>query len=127
MSAVMNFVLASLVFAAATAAHSPFRPLPPEPDEHVVDKQSGKVASHRAQAPKVETGRAGLPYAFGKRFHTLSQYLMHLQNHAAPIDLPWWRRVGPDRFERVTTARMPKAGREVATRAELMQRYGFTR
>jgi hypothetical protein len=72
-----------------------------------------------------QEGRAGLPYAFGHSFASLDDYLAHLKRHAGPIDLPWWREIGPDRFEHVR--RMTGARREVASRAELMQRFGFTR
>lgn len=124
----MNIMFASLVFAAASAAHSPFRPLPPEPGraERAVDGQGRNAAPQPTGEDRAEKGRAGLPYAFGRRFQTLNAYLLHLQNHAAPVDLPWWRKVGPDRFERVTASRKPAAKQDVATRAELMQRYGFT-
>ena len=121
----MNIVFASFSLAAAAAAHSPFRPLPPEAgrEDHVVDKAGGKAA-----ADDSGTGRAGLPYAFGRRFKSLDEYLLHLQQHAAPIDLPWWRKVGPDRFERVIAIRTPTPPKhEVASRAELMRRYGFER
>ena len=69
-------------------------------------------------------GVANLPYARGRRFHSLDAYLAHLERQGA-IDLPWWRRAGPNMYERVTSMR----GRppERATRAELMRRFGFTR
>ena len=69
-------------------------------------------------------GVANLPYERGQTFRTLDDYLAHLEQQGA-IDLPWWRRVGPDIYERVTSMR----GRapERATRAELMRRFGFTR
>lgn len=69
-------------------------------------------------------GVANLPYARGKTFGTLDEYLAHLETQGA-IDLPWWREIRPGVYERVT--RMPQAQREVATREELMRRFGFTR
>ena len=66
-----------------------------------------------------------LPYARGRSFQTLDEYLAHLERQAA-IDLPYWRRVGPDLYEWVRT-RVPRGPPERATRAELMRRYGFTR
>jgi hypothetical protein len=77
--------------------------------------------------PEVEqsaTGVANLPYARGRTFASLDEYLAHLESLGA-IDLPWWREIRPGVYERVTSVR----GRppEVATRAELMQRYGFKR
>jgi hypothetical protein len=41
------------------------------------------------------------------------------------MDLPWWREIRPGVYERVTN--MPEARHEVATRAELMRRFGFAR
>jgi hypothetical protein len=65
---------------------------------------------------------ANLPFARGKSFCCLDDYLAHLEAGGA-IDLPWWRRVGADQYERVV--RMPGVAREAATRAELMARFGF--
>jgi hypothetical protein len=67
---------------------------------------------------------ANLPYARGKTFRTLDEYLTHLEAQGA-IDLPWWREIRPGVYERVTTMR--PAQPEVATREELMRRFGFTR
>jgi hypothetical protein len=69
-------------------------------------------------------GVANLPYARGKTFGTLDEYLAHLEALGA-VDLPWWREIRPGVYERVTTKR--PAQPEVATRAELMRRFGFAR
>jgi hypothetical protein len=67
---------------------------------------------------------SGLPFSHGKSFRTLDEYLAHLQQNAAPIDQPWWRQIRPGVYEHVK--RMPGAQRETATRAELMERFGFS-
>lgn len=67
---------------------------------------------------------ANLPFARGKTFATLDDYLTHLQAQGA-IDLPWWREIRPGVYQRVTN--MPEAEPEVATRADLMRRFGFRR
>jgi hypothetical protein len=69
-------------------------------------------------------GIANLPYARGRTFHSLDDYLAYLERQGA-IDLPWWRQIEPGIYERVTNRR----GRapERATRAELMRRFGFSR
>ena len=67
---------------------------------------------------------ANLPYARGAVFCSLDDYLAHLRQQGA-IDLPWWREIQPGVYERVV--RMPGAERQTATRAELMQRFGFRR
>jgi len=69
-------------------------------------------------------GVANLPYARGRRFDGLDEYLAHLEQQGA-IDLPWWRQVAPGVYERMTS--MPGRAPERATRAELMRRFGFTR
>ena len=82
------------------------------------DKESAQVQ------PSTGGGVANLPYARGKTFNTLDEYLAHLEAQGA-VDLPWWREIRPGVFERVTS--MPEARREVATREELARRFGFTR
>ncbi len=74
------------------------------------------------EGPDETEGVAGLPFARGAVFRCLDDYLTHLQSQGA-IDLPWWREVSPGVYERVT--RMTGAQRQIATRAELMQRFGF--
>jgi hypothetical protein len=85
------------------------------------------LAQHKESAQlQASTGEgvANLPYARGKTFRTLDEYLAHLEAQGA-VDLPWWREIRPGVYERVTSK--PEAGREVATREELMRRFGFTR
>lgn len=89
---------------------------------------SGTASGHDKEAAQVQrpTGEevANLPYARGKTFRTLDEYLAHLEAQGA-LDLPWWREIRPGVYERVTSMR--PAQPEVATRAELMRRFGFTR
>lgn len=68
---------------------------------------------------------SNLPYARGRTFRTLDEYLAHLERQGA-IDLPYWRQIAPGLYEQVTTRR-PRGTPERATRAELMERFGFTR
>lgn len=71
-----------------------------------------------------ERGVADLPFARGKVFHSLDEYLAHLEKLGA-IDLPWWREIKPGVYERVTTT--TGAEQQIATREELMELYGFDR
>ena len=84
---------------------------------------AGEKRSAEVQNPADEAV-ANLPFARGKTFRTLDEYLAHLEAQGA-VDLPWWREIRPGVYERVTSA--TNAPREVATRAELMQRFGFRR
>lgn len=89
-------------------------------------------ASENAAAPKEtimaqpagEDGVANLPYARGRIFYSLDEYLTYLEKQGA-IDLPYWREVKPGLYEHVV--RMPEAKPEFASREELMQRFGFKR
>lgn len=65
---------------------------------------------------------ANLPLSRGKSFCCLDEYLAHLEQGGA-IDLPWWRQVSPGVYERVV--HMRGAEREIASREELMRRFGF--
>ena len=66
-----------------------------------------------------------LPYAQGRSFEALDEYLAHLRRNSA-IDLPWYREIRPGVYERVTT-RVPRGEPQVFTREQLMRRFGFTR
>ena len=118
----------SLMAALALAA-SPYRPLPaakPQVSTSAICAK-GKVrlntTPESSAAPS--DGVANLPFAMGRRFSTLDEYLTHLRCRAAPIDLPWWQEVRPGVYQQV--AHLPDAKRETATRDELMRRFGFAR
>ncbi len=108
----------TLLFATLAAA-SPFRPVGDEGP-----RPAAQGSTREARLNGDTNGVADLPYAFGRTFQSLDQYLAHLERRARPIDLPWWRQVGPGLYERVK--RMPGAEPERATRAELMERFGFS-
>lgn len=67
-------------------------------------------------------GVANLPLSRGRSFRCLDDYLAHLEQGGA-IDLPWWRQIRPGVYER--QVRMTGAEREIATREQLMERFGF--
>jgi len=94
----------------------------------LVALSSGTACAEPKGTATVQTtpdeGIANLPYARGKTFRTLDEYLAHLEAQGS-LDLPWWREIRPGVYERVTS--MTGARREVATREELMRRFGFTR
>jgi hypothetical protein len=116
-----------VIVSALLVAGSPFRPLPgetPVAGKSPRNPEAVMVKGPVGQASNGE-GVADLPYAMGRRFASLDEYLLHLQRRAGPIDLPWWRQVRPGVYEHVK--HMPGAARETATRAELMKRFGFNR
>ena len=109
---------------------SPYRPLPddkPAADQSAqpqVTRANMNKAKNRQQCDTAQ-GVAKLPFAHGHRFCALDEYLGHLERNAAPIDQPWWREVRPGVYEHVK--RMTGATPEIATRAELMKRFGFSK
>ena len=115
-----------VLLSAMLIACSPVRPLA---DDEVAAEQGAGAKENpvddKSTAATTGDGVANLPFSHGRSFRTLDEYLAHLERHAAPIDQPWWREIRPGVYEHVK--RMPGATREVATRAELMARFGFSR
>ena len=110
------------------AAGSPYRPLPgakATATQAICGKEKLLVEKQAAQAAPNATGIRGLPFAMGRSFRTLDEYLVHLKCRAAPIDLPWWKEIRPGVYDYVTSK--PGAPRQSATRAELMKRFGFSK
>ncbi len=70
--------------------------------------------------------RRDLPYAHGRSFSTLDEYLAHLERYAGPVGQPWYRKVGPDAYELVTTI-VPRGEPRTFTREQLMREFGFER
>ena len=104
----------SLAFSASACSSEPDRDsmvATPAEDSPVVNNDSGE-------------GVANLPYARGRVFYSLDEYLAYLEEQGA-IDLPWWRQIRPGVYEKVTT--MTGAEPETATREEIMRMYGFER
>ena len=104
---------------------SPYRPLPgdkPIADQSARTKEA-RVGPGKTKPCATDKAVANLPFAHGRSFCRLDDYLAHLERQGA-IDLPYWRPLRGDLYERVK--RMSGATREIATRAELMKRFGFT-
>jgi hypothetical protein len=110
------------MLAGAALAATPYRPLP-EARTFVTPSTCAKERKLAAEAKS--DGVANLPFAMGKKFPTLDAYLTYLQCFAAPIDKPWWKEIRPGVYEHMTSA--TNARREVATRAELLKRFGFSK
>jgi len=112
--------LTTLVAAALVA--SPYRPLV---DGNPAATSSVCTGEKKLAVESQADGIANLPFAMGKKFASLDAYLTHLKCFAGPIDKPWWKEIQPGVYEHVKTA--TNAKREIATRAELMKRFGFSR
>ena len=124
MRAMESLTLGIMAGLPALACSEPPPPAPARTNESAVAKMD--EASKMDEAGRGE-GVADLPYARGRRFRTLDDYLAHLRQNGA-IDLPWWREVAPGVYELQTSMRTLDGQRpERATREELMRRFGFTR
>lgn len=86
---------------------------------------SRATAAQEAAGMERTPDASDLPYAQGRSFATLDDYLAFRRERGA-IDLPWYREARPGVYELVTR-RGPGAPPKTFTRAELMRRYGFTR
>lgn len=121
-------MIAVVLLGLIASASSPYRPLPGDPlvQRQAIVGKDVRVAppSKTPQSCATEREVAGLPFARGRSFCSLDAYLAHLESQGA-IDLPWWRQVRPGLYEYVR--RMPGAARETATRAQLLERFGFDR
>ena len=87
----------------------------------------GQSAAKGEAMAENERGRIGqLPYAHGRTFASLDEYLEHLQRRAGPIGQPWYREVRPGVYELVTTT-TPRREPQTFTREQLMREFGFER
>ena len=93
--------------------------------EQVEQDRAAPAKEEKMKPSTPSSGAASLPFARGRTFRSLDEYLAHLEANAA-IDLPYWREIRPGVYQ--WTVRMPEAREpETATREELMRRYGFDR
>ena len=76
--------------------------------------------------PWSDSGVAGLPFSRGHKFATLDSYLSYLEQYNGTIDMPWWREIEPGVYRYEVRMAGNEAPPEVATRAELEKRFGFT-
>ena len=107
-------------------ASSPSQTASPADVAVTAEAATADKASVAETAANVDNGDcvSRLPFSRGKTFCSLDEYLDHLEALGA-VDLPWWREISPGVYEHVK--RMPEAEREIATREELMERFGFKR
>jgi hypothetical protein len=109
-SPVRAALVLAVAFAAAPACAAPPQEPPPlKPVEN----------------PAAPGAVAGLPFAQGRTFSSLDEYLAFRRGRGAH-DIPYYREVGPGVYELVGR-RGPDAEKKTYTRQELMQQFGFTR
>lgn len=65
----------------------------------------------------------GLPFSQGRSFSSLDEYLAFLKKRGA-YDVPWYREVRPGVYELVSR-RGPGAQRQIFTRQQLLEKFGF--
>jgi hypothetical protein len=81
--------------------------------------QEAKIAQEQSSGAAV----SDLPYAPGKSFRTLDEYLAHLRKRGA-YDVPYYEEISPGVYE-VVGRRGPGAPRLTYTREELERKFGF--
>lgn len=117
-------ILAALILMAAPD-ESAYRSLPSPVARASAKSVCGKGNRKMNGAQTSGGGIADLPFSYGQRFDTLDSYLAHLECNAAPIDQPWWQQIRPGVYQEITTVTGSKP--VIATRAQLMKRFGFRR
>jgi len=70
----------------------------------------------------MDAPKADLPFAQGRTFATLDEYLAYLEQEGAR-DIPWWREVEPGVYE--LQGRMLPEHRQRLTRKQLAEKFGF--
>jgi hypothetical protein len=95
----------------------------------------GGAACSQPSAPDVHSGQmsrasqpgpvSGLPFAQGRSFTALDEYLAFRKSRGA-YDVPWYREIRPGVYELVSR-RPPGAKPTVHTRDELERKFGFRR
>lgn len=97
----------------------------PAPGTQPAVKFPNEASDEAVRPRRTPDGVADLPYAQGRVFRTLDDYLAHLRR-LGTMDYPYWEEVAPDRYRKVTGRRPPGAPPpEEATRAALEALYGF--
>ena len=94
---------------------------PPAPAVHS-SANSGNEGTVVAQASN-QLPVANLPFAQGRSFATLDEYLEFRKARGA-YDVPWYRPIKPGMYELVSF-RAPGAERQVYSRVELARKFGF--
>lgn len=110
---ILAAILSGLAAQACSAQDSPRKRAYPmmKREKHVADRDSAPVR--------------GLPFSEGRSFASLDDYLAFLKE-AGKFDTPWYREVAPGIYE-LAGRRGPFAKPERYTRAELAQKFGFSR
>lgn len=87
----------------------------------------GAVVAALGAAIPVSAGRVGnLPYAQGRTFATLDEYLAFLER-LGTMDIPYYERLPDGRYRYITGRGTQHRPPEIYTRTELMEKYGFDR
>jgi hypothetical protein len=109
-------LFAVATIAATPACGAPLREAEPGSDRQTLDNSKDRMTTQR-QHPS-------------ERFRTLDEYLEFLERTQAPVDGAWYQKIRPDVYV-LKTGNLRVLGAEPGakeyTRAELMQKFGFSR
>ena len=70
--------------------------------------------------------QAELPYAGGRQFRKLDEYLAFRKTLGA-TDRPWYEEVSPGVYKLTGGRRLPGSPEHTYSRRELLEKFGFTR
>ena len=76
-----------------------------------------------ADEPRQQAARSDLPFAQGRSFASLEEYLAFRERRGA-YDVPWYREISPGVYELVTRRR-PGSAPQTFTREQLRVQFGF--
>jgi hypothetical protein len=101
-----------------------------EPACGVSMQNTASIDGKRATAQSRENDVTDAAIPISKRFATLDDYLLHLEQVDGPIDRPWYKEVRPGVYE-LQTGNLRRIGvdneKRTFTRDELKAKFGFTR
>jgi len=112
---------------AACTGGEPVNPPAASAKPAAVSEPAGTKPAAAAPTPAADHGTGvvqDLPYAQGRTFDSLDAYLAFLKQRGK-TGVPWYREVKPGLYELVSR-RGPGAEPRRYTRAELLERFGFT-
>ena len=114
------------LFAATALACAQASAAPPKPRTPATLPMSPATSTEDAFTPRrTSEGVADLPFAQGKVFRTLDDYLEHMKR-LGQIDYPFWEEISPGHYRKMMGRRPPGSPPpEEASRADLEHRYGF--
>jgi hypothetical protein len=90
-----------------------------------VDSAVTAPASEEGRPVKPVQPKDKLPYAGGRQFRTLDEYLAYRRTLGA-TDRPWYDEISPGVYKLTGGRRLPGSPEPTYTRRELLEKFGFS-